>query len=97
MAERDDPVVATVLAGFVVAVAPQMRGRVDAPRYVPGVDRAIDDTPQQPLQANLITAGERAVHPIADAQPRGEKQHGVDDVHPEVQTCFVRAACRAGR
>src|SRR5215212_6730515 len=36
--ERDEPVVAAVLAGVVITVAPKMRSRVNAPGYMPRVD-----------------------------------------------------------
>ena len=78
VASEIEPVVAAVLAGFVIAVAPEVCGRVDAPGYVPRVDRAIDDAPEQPLQANLVAAGERAVHASSrrPAPRRGTARRG---------------------
>src|SRR4051812_371275 len=83
--ERNEPIITAVLAGFVIAVTPKMRSRINAPRYVPRIDRAIDDAPKQPLKANLITAGKRAAQPVSEAEPGCKKQSSMKNIHPEVQ------------
>src|SRR4051812_22129852 len=82
--KRDEPVVTAVLARIVVAVAPKVSGGVHSPGDVPGVNRVINDSPEQPLQGELKGAGWRAGYRVADGCAYCEEDRGVNHVHPEV-------------
>ena len=55
---RKQPVVATVFARFVIAVAPHVSGAVDRPSHVPSINRSHDHSPEQALCRTLNHSGE---------------------------------------
>ena len=70
----DEPVVAAVFAGLVIAIAPDMGGGIGAPGHMPGIDRAHEHAPHQHAQAEL--------HPApngAGPDPAGDKAEEQND------------------
>ena len=80
--EADEPVIAAVLVGLVVAIAPDVRQRVDAPGDVPHRDGPDEHAPDEQAPTELRRAGDGAALPVADAEPCAEEQHPTAEVEP---------------
>ena len=72
--KADEPVVAAVVVGFVVAVAPDVGERVDAPGNVPSEHGSHQHAPDKQARTKLGCRGHRATHRQLDAEP-AEKEN----------------------
>ena len=87
--QADQPVIAAVIVGLVIAVAEQVRKRIDRPGYVPDDHGTQEDAPDQEAQAELQPGRCIAGLGPADSQAGGEEQRRMGQIDCRPQQNFL--------